>query len=341
MSDVTPEEFEKLKAMAETMPEVDNGDDAERIDTALRPRNLDEFIGQEKVVKRLKLWIQAARERDEPLGHILFSGPPGLGKTTLAYLIHTTMEAGRLVNVSGAALARPGDLVGTLSSLARGDVLFIDEIHRMSSACEEYLYTAMEDWRFDVTAGEEGTISIDLPHFTLVGATTRAGQLTAPLRARFRISDRLNPYDHDALATIVQASAKRLNVNCERDAALAVARRSRGTPRIANTMLYRLRDVVQTNRLERLTVDVANAGMDLLGIDHNGLDEIDRRYLQALEEAGRPVGIKALAVRVAEDERTLEDAHEPYLIEKGLVDRTLRGREITERGRVALDGGAL
>lgn len=310
-----------------------------RRDTALRPRTLEEFVGQGDTTKRLSLFIKAARGRGEPLDHVLFSGPPGLGKTTLAYLIESEMGAGQFINVSGAALVRPADLVGTLSKLDKGAVLFVDEIHRMPRACEEYLYTAMEDWRIDVQAGDEGTVSINLEHFTLVGATTRAGMLTAPLRARFKIHERLSPYDLEPLTKIVTASAARLGLAIEHEASHAVARRSRGTPRIANRMLFRIRDFAQVNGADVVDADFAAAAMDALGIDHNGLDEIDHRYLRALAKANRAIGLKSLSMQVGEETDTLEEAHEPYLIERALIVRGPRGREITDAGRVALEGG--
>lgn len=318
---------------------VEEAEQIEAIDTALRPESLAEFVGQPNTTKRLALYIKAALSRGEPLDHVLFSGPPGLGKTSLAFLIGKEMESGKVVNVSGPSLNKPIDLVGTLTKLEHGDVLFIDELHRMPPAVEEYLYTAMEDWRIDVQTGEEGAVSLTLNRFTLVGATTRKGLLTKPLRARFGISEQLKPYALEDLATIVKANAGKLDIGIEDTAAVAIARRSRGTPRIANTVLRRLRDIAQVNEYESINMEVADAGLELLGVDQNGLDDIDRRYLRVLETASKPVGIKTLAMHVGEETHTLEESHEPWLISRGMIDKTHRGRVITENGRVALNGG--
>lgn len=325
-----------------TEPEATEGEEAqevETVDTALRPECLADFVGQKAATDRLALYIRAALRRGDPLDHVLFSGPPGLGKTSLAYLIAKEMGDCRLVNVSGPTLNKPIDLVGTLTRLDAGDVLFIDELHRMPPAVEEYLYTAMEDWRIDVQSGDEGAVSLELSRFTLVGATTKEGMLTKPLLARFGIRERLNTYNEENLARIVMANAPKLEIGIETDAATAIARRSRGTPRNANRILRRMRDIAQDNELETITLDVAQAGLEILGIDENGLDAIDHRILSALAGSRRPIGIKNLAVQVGEEQRTIEDNHEPWLIAKGMIARTFRGREITEAGRIAIAGG--
>ncbi|MCC7510192.1 MAG: Holliday junction branch migration DNA helicase RuvB [Planctomycetes bacterium] len=317
------------------------GDAHSSLDAILRPSTLDDFVGQYELVKRLRLWLRAAIARSEPLDHVLFSGPPGLGKTTLAGLIakHT---GGRCIMASGPAIDRPADMVGTLAGLGRGDVLFIDEVHRLPRACQEYLYTAMEQFRIDVTTERGGTTSIPIEHFTLAGATTHEGLLTGPFIARFGIRERLEPYDLEALTLIAQASGHKLGLSLEPSPARTLARRCRGTPRTVNNVLKRLRDMVQVNGLESVTPDVVEAAASVLGYDANGLDSMDRRILEALaQHNGRAVGLTALGQIVNEVERTIEEKHEPFLVQMGLVLRTPKGRVITELGRHAMQGGLI
>ena len=308
------------------------------IETALRPETLDDFVGQPELVSRLRLWLRAAIDRQEPLDHVVLSGPPGLGKTTLANLVATHTGA-RLHNVNGASVKRPADLIGTLLQLKRGDVLFIDEVHRLPIACEEYLYTAMEDWRIDVTTEKSGTQSLAIQRFTMIGATTRLGLLSAPLRARFRITERLEPYDAESLTTIARASGAKLGLDIDTQAASSIAERCRGTPRRVVTFLSRLRDVVQVNDVSSITVEVCDAVSALLGLDSYGLDAMDRRILQALDSAaGKPIGLTALGQMVNEEGGTIEDSHEPYLVQQGYVLRTKQGRMITDKGRQVCGG---
>ncbi len=307
-------------------------------ETALRPRTLGEFVGQLKVVENLSVFIAAARGRNEPLDHILFSGMPGLGKTTLANLVSHEMGVG-MHATSGPALERAGDLVSLLTNLGRGDVLFIDEIHRMPKAVEEYLYSAMEDWHIDImldSGPAARSVRVSLQHFTLIGATTREGLLSAPFRARFGVLERLDPYPVEDLQTIVTRSAKLLGVPIEPAATALVAQRSRGTPRVANRILKRLRDVAQVKGDGRVDVPVAERGLAMLGIDRIGLTELDRRILRCLAGSSIAVGLKTVAVAVGEEEDTIEDTYEPHLIREGLIQKTPRGRVITELGKAAL-----
>ncbi|MBK8208348.1 MAG: Holliday junction branch migration DNA helicase RuvB [Planctomycetes bacterium] len=307
-------------------------------ETALRPRTLAEFVGQLKVVENLSVFIAAARGRNEPLDHILFSGMPGLGKTTLANLVSHEMGVG-MHATSGPALERAGDLVSLLTNLGRGDVLFIDEIHRMPKAVEEYLYSAMEDWHIDImldSGPAARSVRVSLQHFTLIGATTREGLLSAPFRARFGVLERLDPYPVEDLQTIVTRSAKLLGVPIEPAATALVAQRSRGTPRVANRILKRLRDVAQVKGDGRIDVPVAERGLAMLGIDRIGLTELDRRILRCLAGSSIAVGLKTVAVAVGEEEDTIEDTYEPHLIRQGLIQKTPRGRVITEQGKAAL-----
>jgi Holliday junction DNA helicase RuvB len=304
-------------------------------ETALRPRTLNEFVGQRKVVENLSVFIQAARQRGEPLDHILFSGMPGLGKTTLANLVSHEMGVG-MHATSGPALERAGDLVSLLTNLGRGDVLFIDEIHRMPKSVEEYLYSAMEDWHLDIMLDQgpaARSVRVTLQRFTLIGATTREGLLSAPFRSRFGVLERLDTYPESDLQTIVTRSAKLLGVPIDADATGLVAQRARGTPRVANRILKRLRDVAQVKGDGRIDVAVATRGLDMLGIDRHGLTELDRRILRCLAASATPVGLKTVAVAVGEEEDTIEDTYEPHLIREGLVQKTPRGRIITERGK--------
>jgi Holliday junction DNA helicase RuvB len=305
------------------------------VEQSLRPQRLDEYIGQKKVLDNLRVFIRAARERREPLDHALLFGPPGLGKTTLAHIIAGEMGAPLRVT-SGPVIERAGDLAAILTNLEPGEVLFIDEIHRLGPTVEEILYSALEDFRLDLIIGQgpaARTVKIELPHFTLVGATTRAGLISAPLRARFGIVHRLDFYRPEELTQIVQRSARLLSIAVEPAGAEEIARRSRGTPRVANRLLRRVRDFAQVLRAERVDLESAKRALTQLEVDEFGFDELDRRILTTLIEHydGGPAGIKALSVAVGEDRGTLEDLYEPYLIQEGFLQRTSRGRVATRR----------
>ena len=304
--------------------------DEQSVDAALRPSRLDEFVGQPLVKSSLQIAIDAAKARGDTLDHTLFFGPPGLGKTTLAMLMAKEMGV-QLRTTSGPVLEKPGDLVALLSSLARGDILFIDEIHRLRPVLEEFLYPAMEDFRVDVRIGEGPgvqTIPMALEKFTLIGATTRFGLLTPPMRARFGIVERLSFYDPDDLTQIVTRSASILGVPTEAEGALEIARRSRGTPRVANRLLRRVRDYAEVKADGRITAPVAADALSRLAVDEFGLDDMDARILSTIIEkfGGGPVGLGTVAVAVGEDAGTLQDVYEPYLIQQGFLERTPRGR---------------
>lgn len=305
-----------------------------KIEGELRPLSLKEYIGQEKTKQTLEIYIKAAKERGEPLDHVLFYGPPGLGKTTLAGIIANEMGVNMKVT-SGPAIEKPGEMAAILNSLQENDVLFVDEIHRLNRQVEEVLYPAMEDYAIDIMIGKGAgarSIRLNLPKFTLVGATTRAGMLTAPLRDRFGVVNRLEFYSDQELKTIVLRSAKVLNVEIEEEGALELARRSRGTPRLANRLLKRVRDFAQVKYDGVITKEVANYALDLLDVDKYGLDHIDRGILLTMIEKfqGGPVGLDTLAAAVSEDAGTLEDVYEPYLLKNGFIQRTPRGRVVTE-----------
>ena len=303
-------------------------------EVALRPLRFEDFSGQDKVVDNLRIFVKAARLRAEALDHVLLHGPPGLGKTTLSNIIANELGVGFKIT-SGPVLDKPGDLAGLLTSLEPNDVLFIDEIHRLSPVVEEYLYSAMEDYRIDIMIDKgpsARSIQIDLNPFTLVGATTRSGMLTAPLRARFGINMHLEYYDNDVLTRIISRSADILGVPCDYEAANEIARRSRGTPRIANALLRRVRDFAQVKGTGDIDLEIAQYALEALNIDRYGLDEIDNKILCTIIDkfGGGPVGLGTIATAIGEDPGTLEEVYEPFLIKEGFLKRTPRGREVTE-----------
>ncbi len=301
----------------------------ERQEVSLRPSSWDDYIGQEKIKKNLKVFIEASKKRAEALDHILFYGPPGLGKTTISYLISNEMNSNIKIT-AGPMIEKSGDLAAILTNLEEGDILFIDEIHRLSPAVEEILYPAMEDYRLDIIIGSgpaAQTVKIDLPRFTLIGATTRAGMLSNPLRERFGMNFRMQFYNHEELAKIIQKASLKLDKFCEDDAALEISRRSRGTPRVALRLLRRVRDFSEVENENSIHLQRCKYALDELGVNESGFDEMDIRLLELLiSNRGKPMGLSTLAAALSEDEGTIEDAIEPYLLANGYIERTARGR---------------
>ncbi|NPA73956.1 MAG: Holliday junction branch migration DNA helicase RuvB [Epsilonproteobacteria bacterium] len=318
----------------ERVVEIEKFDPESSYEVSLRPNSWEEYIGQDKIKKNLQVFIQAAKKRNEALDHILFFGPPGLGKTTLAYIISSKMEANIKVTTA-PMIEKAGDLAAILTNLEEKDILFIDEIHRLSPAVEEILYSAMEDFRLDIIIGSgpaAQTIKIDIPKFTLIGATTRAGMISSPLRDRFGMHFRLQFYSDEELAKIIKIASKKLDIECEKDASLELAKRSRGTPRIALRLLKRIRDFAEVEGKSSIDLDVAKFGLDELGVNELGFDELDVGFLKILlESRGKPLGLNTIAAALSEDEVTIEDVIEPYLLANGYIERTARGRVATAK----------
>ena len=320
--------------MEKRMIETSYTEEDQKIEGSLRPQRLDEYIGQDNIKKNLEIAIEAAKKRGEPLDHVLFFGPPGLGKTTLAGIIAHEMDVNIKIT-SGPAIEKAGDIAAVLNGLQEGDILFIDEIHRLNKQIEEVLYPAMEDYAIDIMIGKgpsAKSIRLDLPHFTLVGATTRAGLLSAPLRDRFGIIERLEFYNAPQLRTIILNSAKILNVTVDDEAALEMAKRSRGTPRLANRILKRVRDYAEVRHDGIITLDIAKTALDMMNVDKAGLDYTDQKMLRTLITGfgGGPVGLDTIAAAIGEDSGTIEDVIEPYLLQNGFLNRTPKGRVATE-----------
>ena len=310
-------------------------------DKALRPLKFSDFIGQESIIKNLKVFVEASNQRNDALDHTLFHGPPGLGKTTLAHILASELNVGLKVT-SGPVIDKPGDLAGLLTSLEERDILFIDEIHRLSPVIEEYLYSAMEDYKIDIMI-ESGpnarTVQLNLNPFTLVGATTRSGFLTNPMRERFAISNRLEHYEDELLSKIVERSSNILHLSSDNESCFEIARRSRGTPRISNSLLRRVRDFAQVKNVKEIKLEDARSSLDSIGIDENGLENMDRKILKNLivNYNGGPTGGKSLAISINEDIQTIEDVYEPYLIKEGFIERTSRGRIATDKAYALFD----
>jgi len=314
-------------------PQREEGEQELNFEAGIRPKSLDDYVGQEKLKANLKIFIEAAKARCEPLDHVLFHGPPGLGKTTLAHIISYEMGV-NIKATSGPVIERPGDLAAILTNLQDKDVLFIDEIHRLNHVVEEILYPAMEDFKLDLIIGQGPSariIKLELPRFTLIGATTRAGLMTSPLRDRFGMISRLEFYNHPELQIIIERSARIFDIAIDSQGSWVIACRSRGTPRVANRLLRRVRDYAQVKADGFITQQIAHEALDLLEVDHNGLDKMDRKLLSTIIEKfnGGPVGIETLSAAINEEKDTIEDVYEPYLLQEGFIDRTPRGRVVT------------